>query len=800
MKYNEPKSGAIAPYPSHNIDPRVKQSDPKKFCMPYAKAAYNDWLSIVKGVFASNGGDYEKFRMYAMGKQPNSPYRKMLGVDAETENTWLSVDWSIRSIVSPYRDKAISRCMAMERDIIATPIDMLARDEENEYFSELKAKILVRQLMQQQNPEMANHPMIALQKTDPSDLEELEMRVELNEQFVRSKDAEQAIALGFYENGYNNFRRSLYEDLFDYGVAGYKEWLGADNKAKFRKVNPDCVITSFCRKSDFTDMVHAGEVIDVPLVELATLCDDEGNKVFTEDQLHEFAGSIAGKFGNPTSVGKGTGWFKPYDKFSCKVLDIEFYSYDDHVYRDTVDEMGNPDFRKADYGRGKQSDKYKRKRIQVIYKCKWIVGTDHCYDFGLANDMKRENDPKKKAQTSLSFKFIAYNFYEMRAQGFMERLIPYLDEYQLTMLKIQNFKNRAVPSGWWIDLDGLENTALSKGGAAMKPNELLQMFFDTGVLVGRSRNAQGDPLFQNSQPVIPIANTAAAELAMFYQELVNIIMAIERLTGYNDATMGDPNPKTLTAGYELANQSTSDALNPLVFAEKWLSEQLAQDVLLRMKQGVKKGGVSGYAPALGGNTLKFMEISPDIALRDYGIMTEARADSEQKAWLYQMMAQDIANGWLDTSDAVLIINTFNVKQAQMIWSYRVKKAKERQHMQEMQKIELNNQGAQQAAQVAVQSKQQELMMQIQADLQKEQMRIQGEVMKERERLASEERRLAMKIQADMAIGANSDAAKIQASEIQAEAKIESTIISSEGDLEKQKLANQKPQPKSTSKK
>ena len=79
------------------------------------------------------------------------------------------------------------------------------------------------------------------------------------------------------------------KDLFDLGVGGYKEWLGSDNKAKFRKCNLENVVTNFCRKSDFSDLIHAGEIIDVPLVELATVTDKDGNKMFTEKQLQEFA-------------------------------------------------------------------------------------------------------------------------------------------------------------------------------------------------------------------------------------------------------------------------------------------------------------------------------------------------------------------------------------------------------------------------------------------------------------------------------------------------------------------------------
>ncbi len=797
MKYEQISTGSQYPYPDHSIDPKLKG---REWCMQYARSAFSDWsFAYPKGVFANNGGDYEKFKMYALGKQPVTPYKKWLGVDAQTDNTWLSVDWTVRSIISPYRDKAISRMMEKDFSIIATPIDITAKSDLQDYYAEMKAKLAVRKLMQQVNEELANHPLISLQSGEPMDNEELEMRAELGEQFNRSKDAELAIAVGFYENNYKNFRRSLYEDLFDLGVSGYKEWLGEDNKAKFRKVNPECVVTSYARKGDFSDIVHAGELIDVALVDLALVTDKEGNRMFDEKLLQEFAASIAGKWGNPTVVGGSMGWFKPYDKFKCKVLDLCFYSYDDHVYRYAKDENNNPDFRKADYNRGKKSDKYMRKTIKTLYKVKWIVGTDHCYDWGIMDDQPRAVDPKKKAEVKLPYKFFAYNFYEMKAQGFMSRLIPYLDEYQLTTLKIQNFKNRAVPSGWWIDLDALENVALNKGGANMQPKELLQMFFDTGVLVGRSKDEMGNPQSPNWKPVIPIENTAASELAMFYQDIINTITAIERITGYNDVTMGEANPKTLVPGYEIANAATNQALFPMVFAEQDLSKRLASDVLMRMQQGVKKGGISGYAPALNTNLLQFIQISPDICLRDYGIELEEKTSDDQKMWLLQQMQNDIANGYLDTSDAVLLVNTKNAKQAQMIWAYKVKKAKETQAAQKLKELQAQNDGAIQAAQIAQQSVMQVKQLEIQAELQKEEMRINGELAKEKMRIEAQIQTELIKQQSNQAVANNSSQAKVYAADSAAEAKIISTQIANEGAVIKQHVANQKPKSESKEK-
>jgi len=789
MRYEGMSSeGALYPYPKMDIDPAKKDG---AWCMQYAKAAFFDWsFTYPKGIFANNGGDYEKWKMYALGKQPNSQYKKMLGVDQQTNNTWLSVDWSIRPIVSVYRDRAISRLMEQLHSIVATPIDILAKSELQEWYAQMRAKLALRQLLQQSGSELSNHPMIALEKGDPMDIEELEMRMDQGEQFNRSKDAEMAVAVGFYENNYVQTVKQWYEDLFDLGVTGYKEWLGEDNKAKFRRCNPENVVVNYCRFQDFRDLVHAGEVVDVALIDLACVKDKEGNPQFSEEELNQFASTIAGKWGNPSMLGRGVGWFKPYDKFKCKVLDIEFYSYNDYSYRKSTDEYGNNDFRKADYNRGRKSDKYIRKRIKVIYKCKWIVGTDKCYDWGLVEDMKRTNSNGTKAETKLSYKFQAFNFYEMKAQGIMERLVPYLDDYQLTVYKIQNWKNRSVPDGWWINLDALENVALNKGGKNMEPRELIQMFFETGALVGRSLDANGQPMFANTQPIIPIANSASQGLAILYQDLLTTVANIEKLTGYNDVTMGDPNPKTLVPGYQTAEMSTTHALYPMKFAQGELSKSLGADVLMRMQQGVKKGDISGYAPALNTNSLILMQISPTIAWRDYGIELEERTTDDQKAWLLQQMNADIMNGFLDSSDAVMLVNTKNAKQAQQLWAYKVKKAKETMQQNEMQKIQAQQQGAQQTMAMQQQSAERQFQMQAQLEMMKQQMISETELKKKAMEIQGQLQMKEMEMNIRYAIGAEANQTKEKVQDSISTSKVIAQSIASESTVQKQHIANE----------
>ncbi|MES2287374.1 MAG: hypothetical protein V4547_16900 [Bacteroidota bacterium] len=784
MRYAAINSASGYSYPDHNVPASQKNSE---WCMKYAQAAYYDFtVAFPKGVFYSNGGDYEKFRMYAMGKQPVNQYKSMLGVDMTTLNTQLVVDWTVRAVVSGYRDKAIARCMKEDYSVVCTPVDSQSKTETDKYYAELRTKLIMRDILQEQNSELATHPFVQLQSNEPMDMEELEMRIQNGEQFNRSMDAEMAIELGFYENNYKSFRRAVYEDLFDFGVAGYREWLGEDNKAKFERLNPESIICSYAKDGTFSDMVHAGSVIDVQLVDLALVTDEEGNPMFDDKTLQEFAGSIAGKFGNPATMNMGrmTGFLKPYDKFKCKVLDMYFYTYNEQTYTDRTDANGNPVFKMEVSGRGELTNtRYKRKKVKYVYKCKWIIGTDKCYDWGMCYDQKRTVDLKKKALTRLPIQLIAYNFYEMRAQGFMERLIPYIDDYQLTILKIQNWKNRSVPSGWWINMDMLENVAKNKGGKNMTPKEVLQMFFDSGIIIGRMLDDAGNPLPGNIQPVIAMQNSVMAELVGFFQDLQNTVMTIEKMTGYNDITSGNPNPKTLVPGYEIANQATNDALYPLAFAEENLSIRLAEDVYCRMAQGVKKGKVNGYAPykgALGTNTLRFIELSPDMALRDYGIELQKQSTEQEKNWIFQMVQADIAQGFLDTSDAISVIYAHNAKQAVSILAYRVKKAKELAQKNQLQLIQANNQGSQQAAQVAAQLTAAQKQMDYDHAQQMEKI------------IADKEITIAsMKIESAERIALNQSEAKVAVGETTGQAKIVSTHLAGESAKQKQEIANEK---------
>lgn len=691
-------------FPRDGIDPAKKDIEWGK---TFAKAAFYTFQDFVPRTCFYNAADkYEENRLYAIGSMPINKYKKLMGVDEQTNLTYLNIDWSPINITGTIRDIIISKMCQQEYDIVCTPIDPLAKSDLEDYYNQLKAKIAVRQAMQQQNPQLAQHPILSSTPGEPMDDEELQMRIQFGEQFNRSKDAEQAIKLGMYENGEKVFRRGVFEDLFDNGVAGYKEWLGDDGKPRFRKCMCDAVMTNFCRWADFRDLRYAGEVVDVDLVDLAQVKNEDGSPRYTDEELERLAINVAGKWGNPTIIGRSTNFFKGFDSFKVKVFDLQFYSWNDLVWREGKDDKGNVMFKEDLYYKRNRPNRTS-KRIKVVYEIKWIVGTEYAYDFRLKKDSPRSSDPKKVAETKLDYHFFAYNFYEMRAKGMMERLIPLIDQYMMDVYKIQNIKLRYVNSGWWIDLDALESVALKQGGAAMTPEQLLQMFYDTGVLVGRSKDVMNDHN-PNYKPIIPIQNTIANEIQAFAQDMMMLVGQMKAMVGLNDATDASTiNPKTLNGATGAMNDNTNNALYPMQFAEKQIYEELANNVLQRTCQGIqKKGAISGYAPALNSNLLQFIQVSKDLPLREYGIMIEEKTTDDRKAMIIQGMQQDKMAGLIDDSDIIMILNTYNIKQAQQMLAYKVKKSKQDMQQNEQAKIQSTVQGQQQSAQQTQQNAQQ----------------------------------------------------------------------------------------------
>lgn len=695
-----------AGFPSHLISPSEKGRD---WVLQFCKAAWSSFESDnPREMFYHARYRYEVIKSYAMGNQSINKYRPLLGVSEESKEDWLAIDWSIIPIVPKFRRIALGKLNKIGYNIEATPVDALANDEVEDYFAKSKAKLLMREQAMKVDPALLEDPILQLEPGEAKDMEELEIQMNYTFKHQMAIEAEQGIKLVLEQNEIEKLREKIKEDKFDYGVAGYKEYIDSNGAIKIRTVNPRNILINNCKNKDFSDAAYVGEIIEMTIADLKQMAGNE----FTPEQYEDIAKNVIGKYGNPKEWPSSLSIYnKGYDKFRIRLLDLEFFSVNELVYEQRVDRRGNKIYARARYeDRNKRKDKFDRVAYKVVYKGKWIIDTNYIFDYGLCTNMKRAKS--SLMDTKLSYHLYASEFWDMRAYGIMEQLIPIADAIQIAWYRLQNAINQARPKGIIIEMGALEDIPLGAGGKKLSPMKVLDLYNKTGTLVYRKADAQGR--MTNYKPIEELENGLGRDVMNYYQIIQNHIQMLRDITGMNEMTDGStPDPRTLTTVAKLAYEGTNNALAHIISGEKKLLESLANSVILRLQDVAAVGGVKGYVRSLGANTMKFFQVSPNLALYEFGIFIEDRPTDEQRAMLMQQVQAGQANGMLDIEDAIIIQNTDNLKVAQQLLAYKIKKRREQAQQEAQQQQQMNAQVQMQSAQAAEQAKQQTLQVEAQ---------------------------------------------------------------------------------------
>lgn len=694
---------AIYDFPSHLISPKEKGKD---WILQYAKAAWSSWNNDnPREIFFNARYRYEVYKQYAMGNQSINKYKPLMGIDEESRETWLNIDWSVIPIVPKFRRIALGKLSKIDYNLVATPIDSLANEETQDFFAQTKAKIMMREQAKKIDPSLLEVPALQMEPQEAKDMEELEMQMNYTFKHQMSIEAEQAIKLVLEQNEIEKMREEIKECLFDYGVAGYKEFIDSNGAIKIRTINPRNIVINHCKKKDFSDASYIGEVIEMTISDLRQMA---GNQ-FTQEEYEEIAKNVLGKYGNPKEWPSTLSIYnKGYDRFRIRVLDIEFFSVNEMVYEQRIDRRGNPIYARAGYeDKNKRKDKFERVAYKVAYKGRWIVDTNYIFDYGLCTNMKRAKS--SLMDTKLSYHLYAPEFWDMRAVGMMEQIIPIADAIQIAWYRLQNAINQSRPKGIMIEMGALDDIPLGAGGKKLTPMKVLDLYNKTGTLVYRKLDAQGRAT--NYKPIEELENGMGRDVMNYWQLIQNHIQMLRDITGMNEMTDGStPDPRTLTTVAKLAYEGTNNALYNIVSADKKLLESLANDIILRIQDVAESGEVKGYVKSLGANTMKFFKTSPNVALYEFGIFLDDKPTDDQRVMLMQQVQAGQAGGMLDIEDAIIIQNTDNLKVAQQLLAYKIKKRKEELEASAMRQQQMNAQVQQESAMVAEQSKQQTLQV------------------------------------------------------------------------------------------
>lgn len=766
MSYDQYSNSNAVVYTDHDIDPYEKGYD---WILSYLRSAWNDSKSFLGNSLYFGAQRYREIRMYGMGKQSIDKYKRIYGIDEQNSETYMTTDFSPVAIAAKYREIAISLIVQKLYDSEISAVDPLSKSEEDKHFAAMQIKMMMRKVAEQMQSQLANSPHLKRQQGEPEDEEELAISKPYSFKHNLAMKMELGCSYAHQINNEEEERVKTASNLVDFGFGGYRDWIDETGLPRYRAVNPENFVTSYCCQSDFSDMTHCGEVIEVMLVDLAPYFDKEQRKLIAK--------TTCGKHGNQNSVSFNRNDSNYFDNFKVHVWDAVFYSWNSTVYRNEMDKSGNLSVGKTDYQnrrasmkdrtiefRGKQLPEFMEANRKVVYKGKWIIDTEYMYDWGLMENQKR--DKETWWDTTLPYRMQAWNFYKMQFSGITERLIPVIDDWHRTYYKLQDLKNKLIPYIMNINLTAIEMAGFAgKGGGAMPPKEQIDFIFQNYAAVFRETDLLKGGQTGGKAVTIEASGQLTA-FAHYYQDMQQIEGRFMTITGLNDVTNGNtPDPRNLTPNIQAAMQSTNNCLYLVGRTEKKLYHRNTEAIIGNIQLAVHMGKVEGYVKALGNDAMQYFEITKEVALRKFGLFVgDAPSQMERQQFAQDLQIKD-ANGMIEPEDKIIIMDCRNLKQATSLLAYKIRKRKEVAQQMELQKIDANNKGQQQSTMMLEQVKQQTATMLHQFKM--EEINLEGQWTYQTE--------LAKK-NSDMQEGAQQAQAKVLSSHLQAQAKVESTQI------------------------
>ena len=419
-----------------------------------------------------------------------------------------------------------------------------------------------------------------------------------------------------------------------------------------------------------------------------------------------------------------------YDNDLVQILFFEYKTFIDQVFKIKQTESGlEKTLEKPDYFNPPPSDNFDRvsRSIEVLFSGAKVMGVPQMLEWKLAENMTRPNSDLTKVK--MNYVICAPNLYQGRIESLVSRCTSFADMIQLTSLKLQQVIQRMVPDGVFVDVDGLAEVDLGNG-TNYNPQEALNMYFQTGSIVGRSLTQDGDP----NRGKVPIqelqtssSNGKIQSLIATYQYYLQMIRDV---TGLNEARDGSlPDKDALVGLQKMAANASNIATKHIVDASLYLTLRACENISLRLADALEFDLTKqALMQSISLTNTQNLEELKNLHLYDFGIYLELEPDDEEKAMLEQNIQVALQSGQIYLEDAIDIREVKNITLANQILKYRrIQKQKQDQAAQQQQiqaQAQANMQQSEQAAMNEVQKQEALAQTEIQIEQAKSQFEIQ----------------------------------------------------------------------------
>ena len=733
----------------NNYFPSQVVSDAEKLSYDYglkvAKAVESEWFNKDRGYnrYSTNQNNFHNLRLYASGNQSIKKYKDELSINGDL--SYLNLDWTPVPIIPKFVDIVVNGIAERMYDIKAYSQDPYGVAKRTEYME----SILGDMQTQEMNDFAAEAFGVNLYENDPQTLPESQEELDLHMQLTYKQSVEiaeeQAINVLMEGSNYELIKKRFYRDLTVLGIGAVKTAFNTSEGVVIDYVDPADLVYSYTESPYFDDIYYVGEVKTIPVNELA--------KQFphlTHEDLEEI---VQNKSTYTNNYHHGGNTSREIDNNSIQILYFNFKSYMNEVYKMKETGSGADKAIEKDDTFNPPADKeggYERlhRSIECLYEGAMVLGTEKLLKWEMAKNMMRPKSDFTKVK--MNYSIVAPRMYKGKIDSLVGRITGFADMIQLTHLKLQQVMSRMVPDGVYLDADGLAEIDLGNG-TNYSPQEALNMFFQTGSVIGRSFTSEGDM----NPGKVPIQEITSGSGGNKMQALIGnynyYLQMIRDVTGLNEARDGStPDSKALVGVQKMAAANSNTATRHILNAGLFLTAEVAECLSLRISDIIEYSPTKdAFIQQIGVHNVATLEEISELHLYDFGIFIELMPDEEEKMMLENNIQMSLQQQSINLEDAIDVRQINNVKLANQVLKLRRKKKAEQDQMIQQQNIQAQAQANMEAQQAAAQMEVQKQQALAQSDAQLEQLKAQLEAQKMQQEVQAKQQLMALEFEYNM---------------------------------------------------
>ena len=693
--------------------------------MKVAKAIESEWFSDgYNNRYLNNQNNFHRLRLYARGEQSIQKYKDELSINGDL--SYLNLDWKPVPIISKFVDIVVNGIAERTYDIKAYSQDPFGVQKRTEYMQSI-----IDDMRTQEINNFAEEAFgVNLYANDPESLprdeEELQLHMQLDYKQAVEIAEEQAINVLLEGNRYELTKKRFYYDLTVLGIGAVKTSFNTSEGVVVDYVDPENLVYSYTDSPYFEDIYYVGEVKTIPINELT--------KQFphlTQEDLEEINKNSARDDGRYNTRMSGNSRYT--DNNQVSVLYFNYKTYMNEVYKvketgtgaeraiEKDDTFNPPQDMEANFSKVSKS-------VEVLYEGAKILGTETLLKWEMSKNMMRPKSDYTKVK--MNYSIVAPRMYNGKIESLVSRITGFADMIQLTHLKLQQVMSRLVPDGVYLDADGLAEIDLGNG-TNYNPQEALNMFFQTGSVIGRSMTSEGDM----NPGKVPIQEISSGNGGAKMQSLIGTynyyLQMIRDTTGLNEARDGStPSKDALVGVQKIAAANSNTATRHILQAGLFITADVCESLSLRISDIIEYSPTKdAFIQAIGAHNVATLEEVSNLHLYDFGIFIELAPDDEERQMLENNIQQALQQQNIDLEDAIDLREIRNITLANQLLKIRRKKKQAKDQALQERNIQLQTQSNTQAAQNAAQIEIQKEQMITQSKVQLEQAKSQLEVSK-----------------------------------------------------------------------